>query len=159
MFEALAPIIGSVAGGLFGGSSDTEATTTSSPWGGIQPYLIGEGAVPSYLTQQPQVSDVYNSWADRLRSGAPNSWMQAPPPMWQGAGGEASWNPYAGIQPDMGQGQGGFGNISDDVMDFLINAKPTATGGLGRPTSYGPLENNYDLFDKRKQDWYRRQSH
>jgi len=145
MFEVLAPIIGSVAGGLLGGSSDTEATTTSSPWSGIQPYLIGDDPIPSYLTSQPQVSDVYNSWADRLRTGAPNSWMEAPPPMWNGMDGEASWDPWANFQ--------NFNAPTEETSQGEYFIPTNGFGGVDFGAGYWS-----DTPETRQQKWYRTQS-
>jgi hypothetical protein len=73
-------VVGSAMANRGGGkSAQQQQTTETVPWEEAQPYLIGDGLIPSYLTQMPRLNSAWLQWAQNAGTGA--DYRSAPPPM------------------------------------------------------------------------------
>lgn len=91
-------------------SQKQESSTT--PWKGYQPYLVGEGPIPSWLTQGAPtgLTDAMAADMAARAAGAEGSWLKAPPINFGGGGpGVPGGGPFVGSNVGGGGSPGGGG--------------------------------------------------
>lgn len=113
-YDLIAPALGAYA--AYKGADDNKtATTSNAPWSGIQPYLVGSGTVPGYLTSNPVPTQQWQNWLADASSGAEGSWLRQPPSMFDQGYGAGT---YTAGQPMTGTSGGTGGSVESEIASL-----------------------------------------